>query len=262
MERFKSNPYNPSNIFIQESDIINIMNTLNINDFTITDISNYQRAFIHKSYCSMKDYEEYVRPSKCLPLFEMSYETYEFVGDAFLEKTICYYLFERYATHFNQDEGFLTKLKIKLVNGEQLAFLSKQLGFSKFLILSKHVEENCSGRENVHNLEDILEAFIAAIYMDTKSHDLVTLFITNLIETHIDFCDLIMKDTNYKDQILRYFQHNYKLYPKYTHIQDDSKLFTCKLLKENDVIACGRGDTKKKAEQNASKNALIKYHVI
>ena len=87
--------------------------------------------------------------------------------------------------------------------------------------------------------------------MDTKSHDLVTLFITNLIETHIDFCDLIMKDTNYKDQILRYFQHNYKVHPIYRTEKDDSTdSFICKIFKEDECIETGKGNTKKTGSWN------------
>jgi len=263
--KFKADPYNSRNNLITPTDIINIMKTRNINDFTITNLSIYQQAFVHKSYCHMKDYEEYVRPEECLPLFTKSYETLEFLGDSILGTCIASYLYDRYATHFNQDEGFLTKLKIRFVNGEQLAFLSKQLGFDKYIIISKHIEGNCNGRENIHILEDIFEAFLGAMYLDTGSVELVNQFIIHAIESTIDITDLIMKDNNYKDQILRYFQHNFKTYPTYTHIQnevDSRGKFTCELLKDNEIISSGIGDTKKKAAQDASRNALLLYHVI
>ena len=82
--KFKSNPFNSLNSLIQETDINNIIKTYNINDFKINNIKLYQTAFIHKSYCKMKLYEEYENEIKALPLQETSYETMEFLGDSIL----------------------------------------------------------------------------------------------------------------------------------------------------------------------------------
>ena len=56
MEKFKKDPYNLNNHLITEDDIINIMKTLNINDFKINNLSYYQTSFIHKSYCMLSEY--------------------------------------------------------------------------------------------------------------------------------------------------------------------------------------------------------------
>tara|TARA_B100000902_G_C26922832_1_gene722540 strand:- start:51 stop:692 length:642 start_codon:yes stop_codon:yes gene_type:complete len=211
----------------------------------------------------MIDYEEYSKPDNCLPLFDESYETMEFLGDSFLSNSITTYLFKRYANVHKMNEGFLTKLKIRFVCGEQLAFLSKQLGFNNYIILSKHIEDNCNGRQNIHILEDVFEAFLGALYLDTDNYQLVDQFIIRCIETYIDFSELILKDNNYKDQILRYFQHNYKVHPIYRTEKDEiTGQFLCEIFKEDECIQKGNGNTKKKAEQDASKNALIFYHVI
>ena len=261
--KFKADPYNSSNFLIQENDILNIMKSLNIQDFKINNLSFYQQAFTHKSYTELKDYEEYEKPNNCLPLYKLSYETMEFLGDSFLGNIIANYLYQRYVNYFTIDEGFLTKLKIRFVCGEQLAFLSKKLGFDKFIILSKHIEENCDGRNNIHILEDVFESFLGAIYLDTQDYYLVEKFVIQCIESKIDFTDIIIKDNNYKDQILRYFQHNFKIHPIYrTDKNEDNNVFHCKIFKEDECIQTGEGNTKKKAEQNASKNALIHYHVI
>ena len=94
--KFKSNPYNLNNKLITEYDILNIMKSLNIHDLTINNLSLYQRAFIHKSYCEMKDYEEYINSDNSLDLFKISYETLEFIGDSFLDNIIANYLYKRY----------------------------------------------------------------------------------------------------------------------------------------------------------------------
>ena len=214
----------------------------------------------------MKDYAEYKKPDNCISLFDKSYETLEFLGDSFLGCIITKYLYNRYVNSHNKDEGFLTKLKIRFVCGETLAFLSKSLGFDKYMIISKHIEDNCNGRENIHILEDIYEAFLGALYLDSNDFKLIELFVIQSIEKYIDISDIILNDNNFKDQILRYFQHNYKTYPKYVTTKKDNNLFHCDIFREEETnqlfISSGEGKTKKKAEQNASKNALIHYRIM
>jgi ribonuclease III len=261
--KFKANPYNLNNILISKDDITNIMKSLNIDDFNLINLEYYQRAFIHKSYCKMKDYEEYQNNDNSLELFDISYETFEFIGDSFLGNIISNYLYQRYFIKHNKDEGFLTKLKVRFVCGEQLANLSNKLNLNKYMIISKHIEDNCDGRNNLNILEDIFEAFIGALYTDTNDFKLVEKFIINVIEKYIDFTDIILKDNNYKDQILRYFQHNYKIYPTYkTEKNTNDNKYYCKLYKGEEYIECGYGISKKKSEQEASKNALMKFCVL
>ena len=265
--KFKSDPYNSSNLEITPLDVLNILSNHNIQNYTIRNLSLFQQAFIHTSYCHMKDYEEYKKPDNCLELYNKSYETLEFLGDSFLGCVVTNYLYNRYVNFHNQDEGFLTKLKIRLICGEQLAHLSKEMGLDKFMIISKHIDANCSGRENTHILEDIYEAFLGALYLDSNDYSLIETFIVNTIESHTDIVDLILNDNNFKDQLLRYFQHNFKVYPKYvTQKNEEFNNFECKIYrkdKDTDMYVCnGQGNTKKKAEQNASKNALIHYRVM
>ena len=266
--KFKADPYNSKNRLIQEEEIYNLCNNLGLmknnyfhQSYKINDISIYQKAFVHTSYTKLRDYEEYERPEDCLSLQEESYEKMEFLGDSFLGNIVSTYLFKRYVEIHNKDEGFLTKLKIRLVCGEQLAYLSEKMGLDKYIILSKHVDMNCEGRKNTHILEDVYEALLAAIYLDTGDHELVSRFVIHTIEKYIDFSDLILKDNNYKDQLLRYFQHNYKVFPIYkTNKEED--IFKCEIYMEDIKISSGEGKSKKKSEQEASRVALIQYHVI
>ena len=259
--KFKADPYNFSNKLITKQDVIDILHKVNMNDFQPNDISLYQQAFIHTSYNFLEDYKEFIRPDTCLPLQEKSYETLEFLGDSLLGCMTAEYLYKRYE---GEDEGFFTKIKTRIVNGEQLCYLANRLDLNKFLIISKHIEDNCSGRDNQHILEDVLEAFIGALYLDTHDYNIIQTFIFNLIEEFLDLPDIILNDTNYKDQILRYFQHNFKVYPTYNHIPklEDEGEFKCEILKEQSIICIGVGKTKKKAEQNASYNALVSFNVL
>jgi ribonuclease-3 len=262
-DKFKSDPYNSKNVLLTENDILNILKNLNIQTIKITNLHLYQRAFVHKSYCKMKDYEKYDNPNDAIPLFNVSYETLEFIGDSFLGNIIANYLYQRYFISHGEEEGFLTKLKIRFVCGEQLAYLSKCLGFDKYMIISNHIDESCDGRNNTNILEDTFEAFIGALYQDTGDFELVERFIIATIEKYVDFSDTILRDNNYKDQILRYFQHNYKLYPTYQceKIESDNT-YICKIFKGGEYIETGKGISKKKSEQDASRKALIKFCVI
>ena len=73
-----------------------------------------------------------------------------------------------------------------------------------------------------------------------------------VIEKHADFTEILLKDNNYKDQISRYFQQNFKVYPKYETSKVDDQ-FVSKILNENSIVAVGSGISKKKAEQDVSK---------
>jgi ribonuclease-3 len=259
--KFKADPYNFSNTLITTPDVIDILRKVNINDFQPTNISLYQQAFIHTSYNKLEDYKEFTQPDGCLPLQDKSYEILEFLGDSLLGCMTAEYLYVRFE---GEDEGFMTKIKTRIVNGEQLCYLATQLDMNKHIIISKHIEEHCSGRNNQHILEDVLEAFIGALYLDCQDYKVIQTFVFNLIECHLDLPEIILNDTNFKDQILRYFQHNFKVYPSYRHKsrEDSDKDFTCELLQGDNVICIGVGKTKKKAEQNASYNALVQYNVL
>lgn len=262
MDKFKSNPYNSNNKLITEENVINIMKKIGIDDFKVNNLSHYTLAFIHKSYLKMSDYEEYVNPGNgCLELQDKSYETMEFLGDSILGSIVSSYIYNRFHLIYNENEGFLTKLKIRIVCGENLALLSKHLKLFNHIVLAKHIEDNCSGRENLNILEDVFEAFIGAIYLDNDYKTTENILI-KIIEKYVDFTDILLKDTNYKDQISRYFQQNYQIYPKYISVKDKDNNFQSKLLHGDNIISTGCGNSKKKAEQDASRKALISFNVI
>jgi len=259
----KVNPYNQNNKLITSNDIVNIMETLNIDNFNINNILLYQTSFIHKSYCKeLYEDTDFKNIDDSLNLQENSYETMEFLGDSILGSIVSSYLYERFYKIYNQNEGFLTYLKNRIVCGESLAVLSNKLGLHKFIIISKHIEDNCDGRNNINILEDVFEAFIGAIFLD-NNYEIVKKILLNIIEKYIDFTDIIIKNNNYKEQIIKYLQHNYKENPKYRDIEsDDDKLYKCELLFQDKIISYGEGKSKKKAQQDASKNALIHYNVL
>ena len=154
---------NPINKLLTVNAIETIMRSNGL-DLKVNDIKVYQTAFIHRSYLKTRHNQE-THDITCVPLQEKCNETYEFAGDTILNSVIGTYLYGRY---YDENEGFLTRTRTKMVRGTTLGELAKRLGFHKWIIISQHVESE-GGRENLRILEDLFEAFIAAIYIDNGS---------------------------------------------------------------------------------------------
>ncbi len=276
------NPYNPINKYLEKDFLEGILG------FKIHHLDVYQRAFVHKSYC--KGIESYTtnqdgekiefieKPSDCIELQEHSNERLEFLGDSILGASVTSYLYRRY----DKDEGFCTKLKTKMINTDTLAKLSTKLGLGEYLMVNKHVEEKCGGRTNPRILEDLFESLIGAIYLDFNRYELnleskgfysglgyqvAERFIIDIMEKYIDFTELIKNDHNYKDIILRYYQKNYHVTPKYIKINvvgpPTERYFTMGIQSpDGKVIGIGKATHKKKAEQLASREAMKYYGIL
>lgn len=253
-------PYNYINKVLSLDTLRNIIGT----EFNpINDINIFRNAFVHRSYCTRKN-ENFVNgnvkcPSNCLPLQEESNERLEFLGDAVLNLIVGTYLFERYP---DENEGFLTKMRTKLVNGNMLAQMASILNLGDHVIISKQVEDN-QGRMNKNILEDCFEALLGAMFVDSKSNiNKVSDWLVNFIETHIDFSELITLNTNYKDIMMKHYQHTFCFTPKYyaldTETSNNTKIYyVCLKDNKGEVIAKGYGNTKKQAENECARVALV-----
>ena len=263
---------NPNNVLIKKKNIDDILKKGNIN-IEINDLSVWQRSFVHKSYVSKADTKHSdsnelkgLLSDNVVPLQPKSNERLEWLGDAKLQGSVSYYLWERYP---EQDEGFLTKLRSKLVKTNNLSFLAKKIGLTPYLLLSYHVEFGCQGRTNPRILENTFEAFIGAMFVDFSNkvnpaygNEVVRHFIISIIEKYVDMVELVIKDENSKDQLMWYFQKNFSgLYPIYLKEKYENECFYIYVLEPNSNIVVGRGHarSKKQAEQNAAKNALSYY---
>ena len=180
------NPYNFNNKLITEDDVKKILLAYDIN-YDINDLSIYQKAFVHKSYSKKNplDIGEDVtiaeKPEGALELFDYDNEVLEFLGDSVLGVIVAKYLFDRFP---KEHEGFLTKMRSKLVRGEMLGSLAKMLNFGEFLIISRHIEDKCDGRNSESILEDSFEAFLGAMFLDfneTDNYNLMENFIQELV---------------------------------------------------------------------------------
>lgn len=278
-------PYNPNNQLVQMEDIQNYFKCHGLTNMPIHNLNLYRNAFVHRSYCTMKndDFESGNErcPENCIPLQEMSYERLEFIGDSILGMVCATYLHERYP---EQAEGFLSKLRTKIVNGKMLGYLASQIGFPKYVLISKQVED-VHGRNNYKIMEDVFEAFIGAIYMDYNqaSYDVqcdkfpkqfvpfsgmgyhvAETWIISILEKYLDFAELIQTKTNYKDMLVQYMQHTYQDAPRFFEVAIDmvnnQKVFTyCVKDKSGFTLGTAKGFSKKEAENLCAKEALHYY---
>ena len=285
--------FNENNNYLTEDNLRCILELGNIRveriDRQMLEI--FQKAFIHKSYClstynnedDRKKNEKYfgtidvnlVEYKDCIPLQNSSNEVIEWLGDGIIQSVSAIYLYDRFKT---QQEGFLTKIRSKLVKTESLSKLALALGFDKYLIISKHIDVLLNGRKNARVLEDCFEAFIGSMmnyFSETskkEGFDICYKFIVTVIERTIDITELIMNDDNFKDRLMKYFQKKYDgMFPVYEQNPiiesvDKNGIVTKKFsiyIKDinGKVIGQAISKSKKEAEQLAAKQALMFFGI-
>ncbi|MDR9415033.1 MAG: ribonuclease III [Gracilimonas sp.] len=211
--------------------------------FTIGDPSLFLKALRHRSTLSQEKYETYD-----------SYERLEFLGDAVLDLIAAEILFNKFP---EKDEGFLTKVRAKLVRGDTLTIFSKALGLEELMEFA----ENGSSKVSKSILADAFESIIAAIYI-TKGYKDAYHFVDRVIEQNIEIDELINTTDNYKSALLEFAQAEKMEIPRYELIKESgpghNRTFEVKVLISEEQLGTGIGKSKKKAEQKAAKEALNK----
>jgi ribonuclease-3 len=214
-----------------------------ITNIPVNDINIYQQAFCHKS------------ATKELGL-EMSNERLEFVGDAVLNLSVGCFLYNKYPY---EDEGFLTKMRIKLVSGKNLSKWSKELNLQNYVMMNTKAIDS-QWNKNPRILEDTFESLVGAIYLDNdESLNVTNKFIHSLLNK-VDQSELL-KDTNYKDMLMKYTQINMSCLPEYKCSTSNNK-YVAQVLINNKLICEGFDQIKKEAEQKAANIVLKILNII
>lgn len=263
-------PYNDYNKLITKNDIKNMFKKFELN-IEPNNIDYYINALTHKSYIKKEYYDIHMnqmmsnvkqKSNNTIELLDLSNERLEFLGDTIIKCVVSGYLFIRYGY---EDEGFMTRLKTKIENRQSLAKFAKKLGIDEFMIISKQIEDN-NGRSSDKLLEDCFEAFVGALYLDV-GFEICRQFIYIILETEIEYSELLYKDTNYKDQLLRFYHQNKWSHPQYVELEKEGpsnkRLYVMGVKDQiGNVIANGKSSSKQKAEQLASMYALYYFKVI
>lgn len=271
---------NENNKYITKKYIENTLKQYGVN-IKVKNLSVFQNAMIHISYLvrdekfyksnktklyqiQTTDIEPIKDLSMAIPLQSKSYERKEFLGDAVVHLILAKYCYDRYP---EQDEGFMTKLRTKIENGDTLSILAREIGLGEYIVISRNVELNEARDKNDKILEDAFEAFIGALYLETN-FETCKKFIIRLIEEKIDFAKLLNKETNFKEKLSQFCHTRRFLDPLYGSLDvsgpENKKMYTMyvkcrKTVNDEGEMTVGVASKKKDAEQLASREMLIKF---
>ncbi len=208
--------------------------------FKPKNIKIYKKAFLHRSANK--------RDKKGNPL---NYERLEFLGDSMLGTIISKHLYMEVPAG---DEGYLTKMRSKIVSRKHLNELGKDLELIRFVeskIPKAHFGDNIHG--------NVFEALVGAIYLDRGYTYCEKFIYKRVIVPYVDIEQLEGKVISYKSLIIEWCQKQKKAfqYEVYEDTGNDSvKHFSVKLFIDGKVKAKARATSKKKAEEKASKRAF------
>lgn len=186
--------------------------------------------------------------------FKESNERLEYLGDAVLGVAVAEYLFKKFPF---KDEGFLTELRSRIVSRDSLNNVARTIGVPQIVQFDKKRKTPNSHKSLYGNA---LEALVGAIYID-RGFIFASEFIKNkLLQPHFDLEEIINTTKNYKSKLIEWSQKNTKT-PSFDHIETIDKghfkEFIIQVLIDQEPIAKGHGLSKKKAEQDAAREACI-----
>ena len=220
--------------------MINIEKIKEITGYKPRDITLYENAFTHKSMVKETGVQ--------------SNERLEFMGDSVINMIVAEYLYETFP---NENEGFLTKIRTKIVCSKGLSTLASKLNLHEYIQMNdKAMSHNWNTNQRI--LEDTFESLFGALYLD-RGIECCKKFMIKLINKHYDNECLVI-DTNYKEILMKFAQKRNMPMPEYiiTHENgpDHNKMFTVQIKINNKKISEGSDKSKKNAEQNAANLAL------
>lgn len=204
-------------------------------------IHYYERAFTHRS-TNKKDHVG--NP--------FNYERLEYVGDAILGAVVAHYL---YISILDANEGYLTKMRSKIVSRSHLNKIGKGLNLI-FLLDSKL--DNSKFGDNIHG--NLFEALVGAVFLDRGYNVSEKFIFDSVIDPHVDINQLEGKIISYKSLMVEWCQKEKKRI-KYTRCHDEGvdevKHFSVTLEIDGKIIAKARATSRKKAEEKASQRGYF-----
>lgn len=212
--------------------------------FTPSNLSIFKLAFSHKSNHSDKAYAM------------QNNERLEFLGDAVLGTIIAEYLFKKYP---NANEGFLTKMRSKIVKRNTLNKIGDKMGLDMLL------QEYSQTRLSRSMLGNAVEALVGAVYLEKGYRQTKQFIIRKILRNYVDIHELESYDDNFKSQLLEWCQKNgqtvtYKLVARYKFEKRDR--FKVAVLIDGKKISTADDFNKKSAEQTASEKAMLQLGIL
>ncbi|MBI1344287.1 MAG: ribonuclease III [Terrimonas sp.] len=215
----------------------------NILGFTPGNISLYKTALTHRSIREKADENN---------------ERLEYLGDAVLSALIADYLFKHYPY---KEEGFLTEMRSKMVNRQQLNEIAVRMGLKKVTLYNK--SDNSLKISQIFG--NTLEALVGAIFLD-KGYKQTSKWVTErIILPHMFIDDLELLEINHKNKLYGWANkngYNLEFETIEERIENGRRLFTVAAVVNGERIASGKAFNKKDASQIASQVAVEKLNII
>lgn len=199
----------------------------------------FHKALTHKSFSNLRDDIQ-------------SNERLEYLGDTVIDLIVAHFLFEKFP---DRDEGYLTKLKSKIVNRNMLSQIGAELE------LAEHIKYKTGRSIRVATIEgNAFEALIGAIYLDSDYETTKKIFNNYIIRNYVDLHQVLEQEIDFKSALLIWGQKN-KLGITFKILQDASKendyQYISQVVIDEKEWGMGKGQSKKEAEQQASQETLI-----
>jgi ribonuclease-3 len=179
-------------------------------------------------------------------------ERMEFLGDAIISSVVAEYLFKKYPY---KGEGFLTEMRSKMVNRQQLNHIAIQMGLKKMTRFNKLD----GGLKSSQIFGNTLEALVGAIYLDKQYDFTKKWIIEKMIQPYLFMDELEQIDINIKNKIIGWAlkqgkQIDFILADE--SLEGRRRLFTINIVIDGEVITSQKGFTKKDASQIAAQKAI------
>lgn len=222
-------------------DITELLNSIG---YKFKDESLVRNAMTHSSYIN-----------EHLDKFKFSNERLEFLGDAVLDLIVGEYFYLE-SKKFN--EGDLTKLRANAVNEYALYDIARSINLGEYLLLGKgEIKQNGNLRTSI--LSDALEALIGAIFLDSN-FETTKEVVLKIFKDKLENVEKSGADSDFKTKLQELNQNKKIKSIKYDIYKeegpDNNKIFYCKLDIDNKTFY-GKGTSKKRAEQDSAKEALL-----
>ena len=183
---------------------------------------------------------------------EFSNERLEFLGDAIPDAIIAEFLFHKFP---DQDEGYLTKVKSKVVSRKTLSEIGEELELRKILRYNKGRSINLSSLEG-----NAFEAIIGAIYLDSSYETVKKILHHHIFRKYVDLNKILVEEIDFKSKLFIWSQKR-RLNLDFQVLQEDNVHGVWKyevMVQINGTnYGKGTGTSKKIAEQAAARETLI-----
>lgn len=179
-------------------------------------------------------------------------ERLEFLGDAIIGSVVAEYLFKKYPY---KGEGFLTEMRSKMVNRQQLNHIAIQMGLRRLTKFNKLD----GGLKTSQIFGNTLEALVGAIYLDKHYIFSKKWIIEKMIQPYLFMDDLELIDINIKNKIIGWAMKQGKQIDFVLAEEKQEgrrRLFTMNVVIDGEVISSQKGFTKKDASQLAAQKAI------